>query len=273
MNRVVRGLTWALLPSMIVVAGLTTAIRSDSPISDLRLSDQVCRQPPEFTLGGEREPGGLVEEGEGYRMTGMSWVRADLCTAGTLTVTADGQGAQGEEPQLDVSLNGRVIASEQFGSRRTVQIRVPQTGVLTLAYVNDLFLADVRLATLAQPRISGGRCTRINEVRTPLESAAGWDSASQSGTVLRGSPPMVMVPCGAGVLSVAIKGQAAAGEFPTLVFRQGGEVLRRVQTGKTFTRTQMLVGAGPIEVTVDNPYAALRADRNLNLRMVEFSAD
>ncbi|WP_152550673.1 hypothetical protein [Deinococcus sp. RL] len=203
-------------------------------------------------------------------MAGLSWIQTTVCAPGTLVITADGEEGAGESPQLDIALNGRVIASESFGRRRTAEIAVPGAGILTLTFVNDLFLADVRLATFAQPYLLGGSCNQIREVRVPPESAGGWDEFSRSGTVVRNSPPITMVPCGAGRLSIALKGQAAAGEYPQVVFRQGNQVVKRVFARKEFTRLNFPVDARPLALAIENPYAILKSDRNLNLRNITY---
>lgn len=265
MNRRARGFLWTLVPVATAVATLISVTVAEPVVPRLELRSGTCQPSPQFRPGGQQDPGGLVRDGEGYRMTGLSWLQADLCGPGTLVITADGEAGAGEQPRLDIALNGKVIASESFGERRTTEVSVPDAGVLTLTFVNDLFLADVRLATFAQPYIVAGKCNEIKEVVTPEESAAIWDTYTRSGTVLRSSPPVTIVPCGAGQLSLALKGQAAAGEYPRLVFQQGDKVVKRVPTRNKFRRINFAVSSQPLEVTVENPYALLKVDRNINI--------
>ncbi|MCP2014535.1 hypothetical protein L1280_001686 [Deinococcus sp. HSC-46F16] len=269
MNHWARGFLWTLVPAATAVATLMSATVTEPVVPRLGLKSRPCQPSPQFRPSGQQDSGGLVREGEGYRMTGLSWLQADLCGPGTLVITADGEAGAGEQPRLDIALNGKVIASESFGKRRTAEVSVPDAGVLTLTFVNDLFLADVRLATFAQPYLLGSKCNQITDVVVPPESAAGWDKFSRSGTVLRRSPPVTLVPCGAGQLSIALKGQAAGGEYPLVVFRQNGEVIQNARTGEGFERIKFAVTAHPIEIAVGNPYAVLRFDRNLNIRQLK----
>ncbi|GAA5503409.1 hypothetical protein Dxin01_03166 [Deinococcus xinjiangensis] len=258
--------TLSLLLVVGVVAFLAVARLSSS--TPLAFSAQRCQESATFTVGGAKDEGGVLAVGAGFRMAGEGWLQARPCHGGLLTVTADGEVAGGAAPRLDIALDGLVITSEDFSTRRTAQITVPHGGVLTLLYSNDLYQADVRMAILSQPRIQKGACTTLSGATVPPESAGSWDIVSNSGSVVRASPPVTLKPCGAGILSLRVMGHSGGGVYPVVAFRQAGRLLKEVQTSEATMQVQLPVAAEAVEVFVTNPYARLLADRNLNVREI-----
>ena len=268
MNRFVYGSSIVLFLSCITMMVLIT--RYGLASTDLKMLSHACSQAPKFEIGGSKDKNGLVSQGDGFNFQGLSWLTIYTCTPGFITLTVEGALAAGELPQLDIAINGVVIDSQKFSARRTVKTRIPEPGLVTIAFVNDYYKADVRMAMFSHPIMDLPECHSITNVTAPFESAGTWDAIVRIGTVVRKRPPIIIRPCGKGILSILLAGQSGAGEYPTLSIKQSGNVLKTYQTDGEYRRLSINVQGEPVELAVENPYAKLLADRNIRVWSVSF---
>ncbi|GGK25229.1 hypothetical protein GCM10008955_18620 [Deinococcus malanensis] len=205
---------------------------------------------------------------QAYSFMGNAWLTTDVCTPGTLRLTAEGQEAGGEAPRLEVALNSRVIWEGEFTQRREVSIPVPSAGHLTLGYFNDYYRSEYRSALLQELKFEAPVC-RTFQVSVPEDAGGVWDPGSRSVGWLF-APPITLKPCGAGTLSLRASGQAGGEAFATLAFTQGGHELLRARLGGQPRNLTLDVGATPVQVRIVNPYFKELGDRNLYLRTLKF---
>jgi len=81
----------------------------------------------------------IVVQGSTYFFNSTSWIWADLCSAGTLEVTAHGRVAGGAAPRLTVALDSVKVVDEPFSTEHTWKIKVSSAGRLILGYFNDYY--------------------------------------------------------------------------------------------------------------------------------------
>lgn len=239
-------------------------ITVDSPHLD-------CTLPPTFSTGYQRESNGVTPIGQGFDFQGVSWLQADLCSSGILQLTGLGQVANGEDPILQVALNAETIASEAFDKRRSLKIRIPHPGRLTLGYFNDFYRSDARVATLENMTFFGSSCGNL-DVSVPRATGGQWMPDTKTASLVS-SVPMTVIPCSAGLLSLRVVGTAGMNIFPLLEFRQQGKLLLSVQTKTNRKALQLKITARPLNITLTNPYFKQLADRNLQLFSVKYYPD
>ena len=227
-----------------------------------------CKEPPTFRTGYQREEGGIRPIGAGFSFQGVSWLEADLCTPGTLVMTAEGESADGQDPILQIALNSEVLSTQTFGPRRSVNVQVPNRGKLTLGYFNDYYRSDARIATLEAIQYSDLSCGNL-KINVPKETGGQWIPEAKTASLVF-SVPMTITPCSDGQLSLKVVGRAGAGEFPLIEFRQNKKILAKITTGINRQAVLLNVLAMPITITLVNPYFKQIADRNLNLLRVQF---
>ena len=264
----VRKYTFVLLPLIATCGVISVWHVPNTPT--LNFAKTVCSESGQFVIGGSKDKEGVMKQQDGFNFQGLSWLALESCGSGMLTLVGDGQVAGGEAPRLDITLDGLLIASESFSTPRTVRLAVPRPGRIALAFVNDYFKADVRLALFLQPRVDSANCRTFSSVTVPFESAGSWDEINQIGSVVRSTPPITMRPCGAGSMNIALKGQSSQGQFPRLVFKQLGRIVDIYQTTADYKRVSFKISSDPIELAMANPYAKLVGDRNLYLRKAIF---
>lgn len=242
------------------------------PGLNIHRAPRKCTVPPNYRVGYEREANGVsVAANGGFTFQGVAWLQADICTPGTLTIVADGRVGGGEAPELNVAVDSNTLSAEQFSERRTIQIRVPQAGQLSLAYLNDFYRSDARVGTLENIRFSGRHC-RTFTATVPPKTGGGWYPIGNVATLVS-DVPMTLTPCSAGTFRIRVVGRAGNQVFPTLVFSQNGVLLRRVQTQTNRQDIALTVGVEPVTVTLINPFFRELDDRNLYIRRLSFSPD
>ncbi|QLG11521.1 hypothetical protein HLB42_12580 [Deinococcus sp. D7000] len=256
---------------LVVAASLAIVQGRGVPPQQLALTPPplACTQPPVFTPGYQAGENYVIPQGEGFKFRAESWLEADLCSAGTLKITADGELAGDEEPQLTVVLDGTVFAAPAFNGERTVELPVPRSGHLLLGYFNDYYLADVRVATLRDVAFTAPTCEGFRSVVVPKETGGVWNDVAHVATLVR-AVPMTLTPCAAGTLSMRVIGREGQSAFPELQFQQAGKTLKTFSTSAEFQKMSLAVGAAPLAITLTNPYGETLADRNLNVRRLEF---
>ena len=268
-----RGLALAALPLAASLAlGLVALRPAPPPAFKASTLPLTCQHPPVFTPGYQRRPNYVVPQAEGFRFRSESWVEADVCSAGTLSVTAAGELGGDELPQLTVVLGTSVLATPRFDRQRRVSMAIPGPGRVILGYFNDYYLADVRVATLRDVALVSPTCKGFKSVNVPVESAGIWYPEAHVASLVH-SPPMTLLPCAAGRLTLRALGREGNGAFPLLVFRQGGQVIKTQPTDLTWQELSLEVTAAPLTIAVGNPYGKTLADRNLNVSQISFTPD
>jgi hypothetical protein len=245
--------------------------RLSAPELNLDSPALKCTLPPAFSIGYRRESNGVTPAGQGFNFQGLSWIQADFCAPGTLQLTAAGQVANGEKPILQVALNSETLASEAFDKRRSLKIRVPRPGHLTLGYFNDFSKSDARVATLENLSFSGKDCENL-EVDVPKATGGQWTSSTRTASLVS-SVPMTVTPCSPGTVSLRVVGREGMKIFPLLEFRQQGKLLLSFPTGINRKAIQLTITAAPLTITLTNPYFKQLADRNLFLLSVRYYPD
>ncbi|TSA81469.1 hypothetical protein FNU79_15175 [Deinococcus detaillensis] len=228
-----------------------------------------CTKPPKFEVGYQSGKDNLIIQNETYRFLSTSWLQADLCSAGTLEITAHGEVAGSEEPILLAALNGQVLNTQPFNQERTWKLNVSEPGRLILGYFNDYTLTDVRIATLSSFWFSGPTCHVLPQIDVP---AAGgkWYPAANVATLVNGLA-LTAVPCGPGQLTFTLVGREGNRAFPQLIIVQAGEVLGKPISRAQLQTVSLTVSALPITITITNPYYQTLADRNLIVTRLKFS--
>lgn len=263
-----------ILPPLVVTAllgGLGTEAR-DVPSLTLAPPEHRCTQPPSYRVGYKREDNGILPLGAGFSFQGVAWLETNLCSPGTLVLTADGEVAGGGAPVLQVALNSRTLLSEDFRERRTLRLRLPEAGRLTLSYLNDYYRSEARVATLENFRVQGAACRGVRAVDVPPATGGAWRPDLNLATLVS-EVPMTLTPCGPGELTLRTVGRAGGGAFPRLTFTQEGRTLLEVETGPSRRSVRLAVTGAPVRITLTNPYFRQLADRNLNVRRLEFLPD
>lgn len=272
MKLLLRALALGMGP-LVVVAGLGVVGPSRS-ISQIAppppVSAASCTQPPVFQAGYQREDNGLVAAGQGYKFNGMSWIQANLCSAGTLKITASGEVAGDELPQLTVLQDDQTLSILDFDQQEKIsEVKVPHPGNVYLAYFNDYYLSEARIATLQALNLTGADCSGFKSVDVPKATGGVWN-AQASAVALVSSVPMTLIPCDTGQLSFQILGREAKKTFPELAFGQDGKTIKTVLAGGHSQLIRLAVSAAPITITLTNPYFVQLADRNLSVQQIEF---
>ena len=229
-----------------------------------------CQSPPVYRVGYAREANGIVPTSEGFRFQGNAYLETQLCRAGQLSFTTTGEPADGEDPRLTIFLDGKLLEDMAVGKqRRQTQVDIPHGGRLLLAYFNDYYLADVRVATLEKVSFSGAGCVNFT-VDVPIETGGDWVEQSKTATLVA-KVPMTLVPCQAGKLSFQVIGRKGDGAFPVLKVEQAGQVLAALTTSDTRQRVALNVQRAPVHITLTNPYGKTLADRNFSLEGLSFT--
>ena len=257
-----------------MVAGIVSVLSHDKPPTQIAppalVADSECLQPPVFKPGYQLGENFVTSQGEGFKFGGESWIEANLCSPGTLKITADGELGGEEKPKLTVLRDNAVLHVAAFDAKKTIEVYIPRSGSVYLAYFNDYYVSDARVATFREFKFTGSNCETLKSVTVPRESGGWWDQETGAASLVF-AVPMTVVPCGPGRLSVLIIGRAGKKIFPELTFEQGGKVIRQVATSSSWQLVQLMLGPGPLTITLKNPYFAALADRNLNVQSIEFT--
>ncbi|WP_135229247.1 hypothetical protein [Deinococcus fonticola] len=197
----------------------------------------------------------------------MSWIETRLCQAGRLTLEVQGREAGDEKPRLHVFLNSREIARiDAAVQRQTLELALPEAGLLRLAYLNDYYRSEVRSAVLEEIRLVGAPCTGVKAVQLPPNTGERWAAA----TVFTSHATLTVQPCSAGQLQFKAVGRSGAGRFPVLTIEQGGRLIKTLHAGAMRQLVRVPVGEQPLSITLTNPYFKELADRNLFIRRWRF---
>lgn len=252
---------------LVVVAGQLP----NTPTLSLEAPKRKCAEPPIYRVGYQRESNGLQTLANGFSFQGLSWLEAELCSPGMLILTADGEIADDEPPVLNIAINSTVLAKEAFDKQRTVSLHVPEAGQLRLGYFNDYYLSDARVATLEGLRMTALACQAF-KVEMPPATGDGWTPSTSTATLVSGEA-MTITPCADGELTLRVLGRAGGKAFPTLEFMQNNRLVLRIATLAVRQPVRLKIAAAPLTVRMTNPYFEQLADRNLNLRLLQFRPD
>ncbi|QFP75897.1 hypothetical protein [Deinococcus sp. AJ005] len=228
-----------------------------------------CTQPPVFSLWYESGNNYVLPRDRGFKFSGNAWLKTRLCSGGLIKITADGELAGSEHPRLIVAFDNNVILNSAFDQQRTIQLLIPRAGYLYIAYFNDYYLADIRIVNLAKIQLKAPNCRGFQNVSIPKESGGTWFPKIHAASLVK-PPPMILTPCDAGELTLKVRGQEANAIFPVLVIKQNEKVIKTIFTGSGWEDLNLQVAATPITIAVSNPYNETLADRNLNVRRIEF---
>ena len=260
----------ASLP-LVLVSGLVAWKAYPPPVSTPLSLNNIkldCSEPPAFTVGYKQDEASLIPLGRGFRFQGVSWLTADVCSSGTLQLTAEGEVAGGQSPALQVALDSEILSLQNFSRRKSVTIHIPRQGRLTLGYFNDYYEADTRVATLEAMNLTGRSCRNF-EVQVIPGTNNQWFPERRSASLVTDAP-MKLTPCDAGSLSFQMVGRAGNKEYPVLTFQQEGKVILSLKTTSERRLVQLDITEKPLTITLANPYYKLIGDRNLNLISVKF---
>lgn len=262
-----------IFPAIVITAII--ALLAQRPLEAPALSSSAalpCAQPPVFKVGYQRDVSGLLIQGHGYRFQGNSWLETIVCQAGTLKIQAEGEPADGQNPILTVNLNAETITRVAFPAQeQSINVRIPKSGRLILAYLNDFYLADVRTVSLEQFKLTAAGCHNFS-VNVPEATGGQWSSEYKAASLVS-DVPMTLTPCAAGELRLVVTGRAGLNVFPQLDFKQGGQTLLQLNTTAMPQRIRLRVSAAPLRINLSNPYGRTVADRNLSVKSLIFIPD
>lgn len=254
-----------LLPA-VTVTGLITLLAGQRQISaplEVQTPPSRCPTPLVFTPTYKAEATSLQPRAQGWFFQSTSWLSADVCQAGTLTLRASGQKANGQSPRLSVFLNSQSLGDFAVGPRTTLNIALPSQGRLTLAYLNDYYSQEARVAFVGRIRFTGSSCSAVR-VNVPLETGGHWYEDYGFAT-LNTDFPLKILPCQSGRLTAALWGRVAGGHYPEIELTQGGRTLGVWKTSTQPYQVQLDIAGTPLQARLINPYGKLLADRNLDL--------
>ena len=114
-------------------------------------TNNTCQEPPAFDVGYQSDGASLLKQGAAFRFQGISWLEARVCEPGKLVLQGNGEQAANQDPQLSISLDTRSLGEVKFlPTGTTASVEVPAAGLLRLAYLNDYYAADVRVASFSK---------------------------------------------------------------------------------------------------------------------------
>lgn len=261
-------LLYLLIPPVLICGLLMSLVGRPYSVPTLEVrSVQVdCAAPPDFRVGYQVEEGAIQPQGDGFQLAGVSWLEADICGPGILNLQADGEVAAGEAPRLDVSLNFQLLARRSFDSSSTVKLKIPRAGRLILGYFNDYYASEVRLAVIENIRLRAKRCKDF-AVKSTIGNT--WSESART-LWLSTKQPVTLTPCASGQLSLRLAGQATTGQLPTVRFEQQEMLLGNFKASSYRQVIRLNVSEAPLTITLLNPHSRETADRNLNIRRIEF---
>lgn len=256
-----------MLPPLTAVTVLGTLASRPAPIPPLEVEHTVraCSQPPKFFVAAAVADYAIHQKGDGWFFEADSILETAVCGPGTLTITASGQAANGQAPILQITLNGRVLAEERFTVRRTTHVVLPTAGRVRVTFANDLYQANVRLATLKGITFDGD-CTTF-AVDSPLNA---WGTSASTNYIWLRRAPAILRPCGAGTLEMELYGQPAAQEYPIVQFKQGGKVVAMRVSRPVRTLLTLMISGEPLIITVVNPMEQVVANRSVQVDAIQF---
>lgn len=272
MKPLLRALALGMGPVMVAAGVWALSQAGERKVNQIAFPIPVtaaCKQPPVFIPSYQRGPGYVQTRGEGFYFARESILMADVCSAGTLEITGSGEVGGDEEPQLTVLLNSTILASPKFNQLRKVDIYIPYAGRVYLGYLNDYHLADTRIAILGPIEFISSMCDGFESINVPKTSGGAWSPSTKTAYLVR-SPPMTLIPCGVGTLTMRVRGQEGNKDFPILRIEQNNEVISLIKTKKSTQEIRLPIQPGPVEITIVNPYEMTLENRSLSVQRLKF---
>ena len=229
----------------------------------------ACQDSPVFSTLYEKEPGGVARTAGGFRLASDAIIETVVCQPGQLRLQVRGEEGGGAWPILEVSVNSVPLLKTAVSSSRILEIPVPEKGRLTVAFLNDYYQADVRIAVLEKVTFKGEGCGTLH-AELPASDPGKWLPATEEMYVVT-AQPIALNLCSAGTMSFRLSGKPADGVYPTLQFLTGGKVQEFMTTRQPRTVNVVLDGS-QTEVKLLNPYAKLIGDRNVDITGIQFKA-
>lgn len=182
------------------------------------------------------------------------------CQAGTLSLTATGQGANHWGPQLSMYRNGRLLRTQDIQGQQVLTLPVKSGDHLTLAFTNDLFQLSRRYITVT--RLKGPWCPDNPGYAEP----GAWMRPSGDYGDITGGGTLYFRTCQSGKAQFRIEGIPEQNEPPTMQLQVSGHTIQtRPVTGRTLLQVNT-TESGTIAFTVLNPSRTAGLDRKLYLK-------
>jgi hypothetical protein len=234
-----------------------------SPQIQSEPSKERCSNIPEFRIGYEKDAGSVKRLRGQYLMHGISWLQNIFCTSGTLEITGLGENVAGQPPRLTILEDDKIIRTVDFDRVKIVRVNVKSESRISLAYLNDYYAADVRVANFERFKFTGIDCNNIS-VDYPFASGGTVDTNLNLAS-LYSNEPLIVNPCSSGILEARVSGRKGFGEFPHVTMIQDGKQLLFLKTSMQKTTISLKVSPRPIMIKLINPYGKTLADRNLQI--------
>lgn len=233
-----------------------------------------CSETKDFKLLYEENNGLNLYSNDTWSLGGNSILGRLVCTAGILKLNAVGEKGGGVYPSIKISLNQKIIYQSFIATNKKLSIPVQEPGLLTIAFLNDFYLADVRLAKITLLSGSALECSTELKVSIPDNSGGIWVPAQKIFTVVRGLVT-VDLPCQSGTLKMRVEGRSGGGQLPKIQISGNTNDLqdyREIQLGESSENITLLNTNRRVNFQLTNPYAKTLSDRNLYLKDVTYEA-
>ena len=236
------------------------------------LSTSSCAQPPVFKTAYEVGPNYVKPLDEGFHFGGNSMLEGGLCSAGTLKITAAGDVAGDEEPQLTVFFDGKTLDAPRFDRERIVELRIPKAGQLFLGFFNDYYETDSRVVFLREMKLFGKGCQDYLSPQYEKDKGINFNPEIHAAS-LSSELPLTFTPCREGKLRFRVLGRKGKDALPVFQISQGNEVLYKHPVDIDWKAVQLDVKRQPMTLRLLNPYWKTLGDRNIDVKRIEFIPD
>ncbi|MFC4426952.1 hypothetical protein [Deinococcus navajonensis] len=262
-------LAGALVVLLLSVALAAVLLRIPPP-PGMRPVAQPCSQLLAWKAAFQSLDGAVTPTVRGWRFAARGAVQAVSCTPGRLVLDGSGRAAQGQEPRLEVLINGRPVRTLELLQRRVQAVDIPEAGRIELLFLNSFYASEVRYAQISDLRMDNDECRFPSDVTVQAGAGDAWSAPARILTVMSRHAAQVSI-CRPGTLSLTVQGTRAGQALPVLRFMQGGQVLSTVTAPEAPQTLRIPVTRGPVTLQLLNPFARELASRELTLHGLQFT--
>lgn len=227
-----------------------------------------CHTPPTFRIAYQQDRGGVFPQLEGFQFSGLGWIQADVCRRSLLVIKAEGQTADGQAPILRVLLDSQLLAEENISQQKIIRVNIPKPGRVTVAYVNDYYASEARIAFLEQFNFLGEQCRQL-AIEVPQSTGGQWSPQANAASLIF-NVPMSLTPCSAGELTFRAFGRSINNFYPLLKIEQKGLISKEIHLSEEPQTVRLNTSSSKITIKLMNPYFKEIGDRNLSIKTLYF---
>lgn len=264
------GLLYLIAISLALTLAIAYMILPDHPENTITfpIPNQVCREDSDFKISYENDTPSIFQKGSGYSFMGNGTITANICHPKRLEITGYGVPAAGVMPRAFILLNGVEIGKFDFLQRKTVSLKVLQSGILSIVYINDFYESQTRTVFLSNFKFSGEKCKSINNIQTLGDNSIFLNR--EETYVISNTSKVKLYPCSAGRLFFDAAGTMANNSYPILKLL--GALEKDINSLKSNSKKySVYVSGSSVTFSISNPYSSVLQDRNLHLTKIKLS--